>query len=284
VISALQIRMGIVLLVLALITVGFGAVVGFLLNSLLVGIGLVMIFVGIQFIFGKKIALKTLSSSTVEPDEYPELHGVVRKVSQQADIPKPDVGVTETPVKNAFAVGFGRENATVTVTTGLLEELDTEELEAVVAHEIAHIKNRDAMVMTGAGAIVVLSGFLIRNIYFLPTDSKEGIGAFLAFFLAGIVTYILSFLSIRALSRYREYSADRAASTITGDPMALAQALRKISETNAQLPREDLRDVSSHNALMFDGVDTTVSRFLRTHPPSEERIERLEEIQKEQFE
>lgn len=277
----LQIRMTIVMLLLALLTIGFGAIIGLYFQNLIFTVIFVSLMSIGQFLYSHKIALKSFGATVVEEDEYPELHRMVTRLSQQANMQKPEIAVAETSITNAFATGRSTSTATVCVTTRLIEVLNEEELEAVLAHELAHIKNKDMIVMTAAGVIAAITSMVIRyGVYFGGGRNNNNAPVIVAIFIA-ILTYIGSYLLMMALSRYREYSADRGAVSITGNPMALASALKTISKSMDSVPKEDLRNAQGVNALMISPVKNKFSGLLRTHPSTDKRINKLQQMTKE---
>ncbi len=234
-----------------------------------------------QYFFSDKLALRSMGARKVDPEEYPELHRMVERLSQQADLPKPAVAVADTQVPNAFATGRNKKNATVAVTTGLLRTLDDDELEGVVAHELAHVKNRDVMVMTIASFLSTIAFFIVRWGWLLGGNNRQGAPVIVAI-LVSLLVWIVSFLLIRALSRYREYSADRGAAQITGKPGALASALISINSGMERVPEEDMRESAEMNAFFIFPISKGfIGRIASTHPPSEKRIERLREMERE---
>lgn len=281
----LQLRMGIVMLMLAGLAITFASVLGYVMGNIIVAIGIVTLFAILQFTFSDKLALRSMGAERVDNEQYPELHSMVNNAAQQANVPMPDVAVADTQLQNAFATGRSQDSSVVCVTTGLMKSLDDEELEAVIAHEVAHIKNRDVIVMTVAGLITMITGIIIRYSFFLnPTHGRggeKGAAAFAIIFVVSILTYIVGYVLIRALSRYREHAADRGAAKITGNPTALAEALRKIDDSMDSTPDEDLRDARGVSALMVSPVKSKISSLLSTHPETEERIERLNEMSKQ---
>ena len=234
-----------------------------------------------QYFFSDKLALRSMGAQEVDPEEYPELHRMVERLSQQADLPKPAVAVADTNVPNAFTTGRNQKNATVAVTTGLLRTLDQDELEGVVAHELAHVKNRDVMVMTIASFLSTIAFFIVRWGWLLGGNNRQGAPVIVAI-LVSLMVWIVSFLLIRALSRYREYSADRGAAVITGKPGALASALVSINSGMQRVPEEDMRESAEMNAFFIFPISKGfIGRIASTHPPSEKRIERLREMERE---
>jgi heat shock protein HtpX len=272
----LQARMVFVMFLLGLLTVGFGFILGVVMNNLIFTFVFIGLFSVMQLFFSKKIALKSAGAEKVSSEENPELHNLVSNVSQQAGVPKPTVAVSRTSMPNAFAAGRSKDDSVVCVTEGLMQRLDTEELEAVIAHEVAHIKNRDVIVMTLAGLVSAITGFIVRYAFLFGGGRRNN--NILVVLLVSVITYILSFLLIRALSRYREYSADRGAAAITGQPNALASALRKIDKSMESTPKEDMRSAQGVSALMISPVGTKLESILSTHPKTEKRIEKLNEM------
>ena len=236
-----------------------------------------------QYFFSDKLALRSMGAREVDPEEYPELHRTIDRLSQQADLPKPAVAVADTQVPNAFATGRNKSNATVAVTTGLLRTLDRDELEGVLAHELAHVKNRDVMVMTIASFLSTIAFFIVRWGWLFGGNNRQGGGApVIVAILVALVVWIVSFLLIRALSRYREYSADRGAAVITGKPGALASALVSIDGRMDRVPEEDLREEAEMNAFFIIPIRSGfIGRVASTHPPTEKRIDRLRELERE---
>ncbi len=278
---SLQIRMMIVMILLASLTIGFGAIIGLYFQNLIFTVIFVTILTIVQFLYSHKIALKSFGAKKVDENEYPELHRMVTRLSQQADMEKPTIAVAETSIANAFATGRSTSTATVCVTTSLMEVLNDEELEAVLAHELAHIKNKDMIVMTAAGVIAAITGMIIRyGVYFGGGRNNNNAPIVVAIFVA-ILTYIGSYLLMMTLSRYREYSADRGAVSITGNPMALASALQTISGSMDSIPKEDLREAQGVNALMISPVKSKLSSLLSTHPSTDKRIDKLKQMTKE---
>ncbi|MDZ5811078.1 zinc metalloprotease HtpX [Halorubrum sp. AD140] len=234
-----------------------------------------------QYFFSDKLALRSMGAREVDADEYPDLHRRIERLSQQADLPKPTVAVADTQVPNAFATGRNRKNATVAVTTGLLRSLDSDELDGVLAHELAHVKNRDVMVMTIASFLSTIAFFIVRWGWLFSGDNRQGAPVIVAI-LVSILVWIVSFLLIRALSRYREYTADRGAALITGKPGALASALMTIDGRMDRVPKEDLRQEAEMNAFFIIPIKSGfIGKLASTHPSTEKRVERLRELERE---
>ena len=237
-----------------------------------------------QFFFSDRLALYSMGARRVDADEYPRLHTMVDRLCQQADLPKPDIAVADTKMPNAFAAGRSQKNSTVCVTEGLLRTLDEEELEGVMAHELAHVKNRDVMVMTIASFLSTLAFMVVRWGWLFGGGgrNRQGGGGIVVAIVVSLVVWIASFLLIRALSRYREYAADRGAAAITGRPSALASALLKISGRMDDVPDRDLRDQAEMNAFFVIPLRSgVVGRLFSTHPPTEKRVDRLRDLEGE---
>ena len=244
------------------------------------------LFMGAQFFFSDKLALYSMGAKEVDPQEYPELHRKIERLSQQADLPKPKVAVADSRTPNAFATGRSQDSAAVAVTTGLMQMLDDEELEGVIAHELAHIKNRDVMVMTIASFLSTIAFLVVRWGWLFAGGRNRSGGqqqapVYVAI-LASLVVWIVSFLLIRALSRYREFAADRGGASITGNPSGLATALMKIDSGMEKVPEDDLRGQSEMNAFFIIPIRVGwLGRLFSTHPSTEKRIERLRNLEQE---
>ena len=278
----LRTRMVLTMLLLGALYVVFIGVLALFTDSLLLIVVVMGLFSIGQFFFSDKLALYSMGASEVSEQEYPQLHGTIGRLSQQADLPKPTVAVADTRVPNAFAAGRSRKSATVCVTKGLLQTLDDEELEAVVAHELAHVKNRDVMVMTIASFLSTLAFIVVRwGWLFGGGRNRNGGGQVIVAIAVSFVVWVVSFLLIRALSRYREYAADRGAASITGKPGALASALLAIDGRMDRVPKEDLRDQAEMNAFFILPIRSGfIGRIASTHPPTEKRVERLRELER----
>jgi len=235
-----------------------------------------------QWYFSDTIAMKAMRAREVTPEQAPELHGVVDRLCALADMPKPRVAVADTDIPNAFATGRTPNHSVVCVTTGLLRRLDGEEVEGVIGHELAHVAHRDVSIMTVASTLGVIAGLIMRwGLYFGGGGrDRNSAAVFLFVWLASIAVYLLSFLLTRALSRYRELSADRAAAYLTGRPSSLASALTKISGDMARIPTRDLRRTEPVSAFLFAPSlnKKSLTALFSTHPTLEQRLEQLARV------
>jgi heat shock protein HtpX len=279
----LRARMALTMFLLVALYVGFIGVLLLTDASTVLIVGVMSLFLAGQFLFSDRLALYSMGASRVDEQESPELHATVQRLSQQADIPKPDVAVADTRAPNAFATGRSRTNAVVCVTRGLLETLDRDELEGVIAHELAHVKHRDVAVMTIASFLSTVALIVVRWGWLFVGDRRDqGALPAIAAILVSLLVWIISYVLIRALSRYREYAADRGAAIITGQPSALASALMKINERMDRVPEEDLRDQAEMNAFFIVPVSKGfIATLARTHPPTEKRVDRLQALERE---
>ncbi|MEV8514878.1 zinc metalloprotease HtpX [Dactylosporangium sp. NPDC051484] len=283
-------RMALTVFLLGLVYVAFVAVLVALLKS---WVAIVLIAGGVlavQYWCSDRIALVAMRAQVVDPRQQPRLHGIIDRLCAAADMPKPRVAVAGTDLPNAFATGRNTERAVVCVTTGLLRRLDTDELEGVLAHELSHIAHRDVVVMTIASFLGVLAGMLTRFMFYSQLfggrrrDGDQTYLLVIMTMLVSAVVYTLSFLLIRALSRYRELAADRAGATLTGRPSALASALTKVTGEIARIPTRDLRTAQAFNAFFFTpaiGARPSLSTLLSTHPSLRQRLDQLAEISAE---
>ncbi len=282
--TGLQARMFLTMFLLAIVYLAF---IAFLLTAGVGTVGIVVfaaLFLFIQYFFSDRLVLWSMGGRLVSEKEEPELHEIVTRLSQLADLPKPRIAIVKSSVPNAFATGRSKNNAVVAVTTGIMHQLDRRELEAVLAHELSHIKNRDVLVITIASFLSTVAFFLVRNLLFFGMMGRDrrDMGSMVIVWIVSVLVWLVSLLLIRALSRYREFSADRGSAIITGQPGHLASALMKISGVMGRLPKDDLRRVEGMNAFFIVPAvsgDTLMSLF-STHPRVEQRIARLEEMQR----
>jgi heat shock protein HtpX len=242
----------------------------------------------VQFFASDKIALATMGVKEVSPAQEPELHGIIERLCVQADLPKPKVGVIETSMPNACAMGRSKKSATVCATRGILELLSPAELEGVLAHELTHVLNRDVMVMTLASFFATLASLIAQFTLFFGGGFGGGYGRsrdeeeeIMLVLLASVIVYAISFLLLRALSRYREFAADRGSAVLTGRPSALASALLKISGTMERVPTQDLRKTEGMSAFFILPARTKKSlmNIFADHPPLEQRLAALEKFE-----
>jgi heat shock protein HtpX len=249
-------------------------------------------FLLVQYFFSDKLALFAMHGKVVSEQEAPELHGVIDRICAMSDMKKPRVAVADTDVPNAFATGRNQDNAVVCVTTGLLRRLETTELEGVLAHELAHVAHRDVAVMTIASFLGILAGLLTRfglewglwgGFSNRSRNDNDQSGAMVLLVVIGVsaAVYAISFVLTRALSRYRELSADRSAAVLTGQPSALASALTKVTGEMARIPTKDLRAAEPFNAFYFAPAFSkgfSISSLFSTHPSLDKRLAQLASI------
>ncbi|MBI4682120.1 MAG: zinc metalloprotease HtpX [Nitrospirae bacterium] len=245
---------------------------------------LIMAF-GINFItywFSDKIVLKMYKAKPVNESEAPELYNMVRRLSQRAQLPMPKVYIMEQDQPNAFATGRNPEHGVVAVTTGIMRILTREELEGVLAHELAHIKHRDILVSTVAAAIAGAISYLAQMAQWAMifgggrSDDDEG-GSPIASIVMMIVGPIAAMLVQMAISRSREYGADAGGARIAGNPMYLSSALKKLDMASKQIPM-NANPATSHMFIVNPLTGGGILKLFSTHPPMEERIARLESM------
>jgi heat shock protein HtpX len=283
--TGLQIRMTFVFFLLGLLYVGLVAA---LLTSGVNGVTVAIIAGGlaaVQLFGGDKLALRAMGGREVTPAEAPELHAMIERLCIQADLPKPKVAVADNRMPNAFALGRGPKSATVCATTGIMELLSPAELEGVMAHELTHIGNRDVLVMTLAGFFATIAAYIVQFGFLFGGgggygDDDDNPSA-MVLILVSLVVYVVSFFLMQALSRYREFAADRGAAVITGRPSALASALMRISSGMDRIPKQDLRASSELSAFYFfpPAAKSAIGGLFATHPPMEKRIEALQRLE-----
>ncbi|MGH2543925.1 MAG: zinc metalloprotease HtpX [Ardenticatenaceae bacterium] len=279
----LQMRMFVTIALLVLLYLAFMAVMfAYGVDSLLI-FAIAAVLLGAQYFFSDKLVLASAGAREVAAQEAPELHALIDRLVQAANLPKPKVAMINSDVPNAFATGRSPSHAAVAVTRGLLDTLDRAELEAVLAHELAHVKNRDVMVITIASFFATVAQFVLRWGMWGGMGrrgrDREG-GSFAIVLVASIAVWIVSFFLIRALSRYREFAADRGAALLTGSPAALQSALLKISGKMNRVPQRDLREVEALNAFFIIPTDVkqSIFEFFSTHPSLDKRLTYLDRI------
>jgi heat shock protein HtpX len=243
----------------------------------------------LQLFSSDKIALFSMGARVVQPGDSPQaqrLHAIIERLCIQANLPKPRVAIAQTPMPNAFAVGRSPKNATVCATSGILELLPDSELEAVLAHELTHVQNRDVLVMTIASFFASIAAFITQVGFFFggafdERDNNSG-PAFIVVILVSALVYVVSWLLLQALSRYREFAADRGSAIITGRPSALISALMRIDGAMNRIPQRDLRAASGELAAFYifpPKVKQTAASLFSTHPPLEARIAALQRLE-----
>jgi heat shock protein HtpX len=281
--TGLQVRMTVVMFLLGLLYVGFVVV---LLGSGVNGATVAIIAGGlalVQLFASDKLALAAMGARKVSPQEAPQLHAMIERLCVQADLPKPNIAVVNTRMPNAFALGRSPKSATVCATTGIMEMLSPAELEGVMAHELTHVANRDVLVMTLASFFATIAAYIVQFGFFFggSAGDDDDNPSFFVLLIASLVVYVVSFLLMQALSRYREFAADRGAALITGRPSALASALNKISSGMHQIPQRDLRATSELQAFYIfpPGVGKSIAGLFATHPPLEKRIAALQRLE-----
>jgi heat shock protein HtpX len=280
--TGLQFRMLLTMFLLGLLYVAF---VGALFSAGASAVVMLVVVGGLslsQLFLSDKLALSAMGAKEVSPEEAPGLHAMIERLCIQADLPKPKIAVADTDVPNAFAMGRSQKSATVCATTGIMTKLSPAELEGVMAHELAHVKNRDVLIMTVASFFASVAAMIMQFAFFFGGgDDDDGAPAVIVVLIASFVVYILSFFLMLALSRYREFSADRGAAVVTGRPSALSSALMKISGAMENVPRQDLREAERMNAFFIvpTSVKGAIQTIFSTHPPMEKRIERLQTLE-----
>jgi heat shock protein HtpX len=281
---------------LGLLYVAFAVALFYLLN---VGLGAMLVIVigiaALQYWTSDKLALAASGAKIVTPEEAPDLHAMVERLCALADLPKPRVAVIPTDVPNAFATGRSPKHAAIAVTQGLWRRLEPQEVEAVLAHELSHVANRDVLIMTVASFFAMLAAMLTRFGLYAGMWGGGGFGGgnrnnnnnqvpvWLIVFAVSVVTYAISFILIRTISRYREYAADRGSALITGAPENLMSALQKIASGITQIPQRDLREVAGMNAFFIVPTNwrQQVGELFMDHPPLEKRLAALSQIARE---
>jgi heat shock protein HtpX len=278
--AGLQARM---LLTIFLLGVVYVVLMAALFASGASGITIALVAAGLfvfQLTAAEKLGLRAMGAEEVSPKEAPELHAMVERLCVQADLPKPRIAIMRTSMPNAFAMGRSKKASTVAVTTGIMEILSPAELEGVLAHELAHIRHRDVVVMTIVSFFASIASMILQFGFFFGGGDDDENPGFLALLLVSLAVYVVSFFLMSALSRYREFAADRGAAEITRRPSALSSALMKISGTMQRIPEQDLR-AHSELAAFYIARPSTKSLFalFSTHPPMDKRIAALEALE-----
>lgn len=242
-----------------------------------------------QWWFSDSLAMSAMRAVVVTPEQAPQLHALVDRVCAMADMEKPRIGIADSDVPNAFATGRTPSRSVIVVTTGLLRRLDQEELEGVLAHELSHVAHRDVTVMTVASFTAILAGFMARSVMWSSMGRNRDQNTallFLVVMIVSVLVYFISFILMRALSRYRELGADRGAALLTGRPSALARALQKISGDMAAIPTRDLRQMEPVSSFAFapalvKGGGFSLESIMATHPSLDKRLAQLARISAE---
>lgn len=278
-------RMGLTLFLLGLLYVAFMAALIVLLKSWVLVVVIAAAMLGAQYWYSDRIAMYAMRGRLVSREEQPQLHGILDRLCASADMPKPRLAVSDMDMPNAFATGRNADHAVLCVTTGLQRRLEPEELEGVLAHELSHVAHRDVAVITIASFLGVIAGLIVRFAFYSQMfggrrDQNTAV-VFLGVMGVSALVYAISFVLIRALSRYRELAADRAAALLTGRPSALASALTRLESDIARIPTKDLRTAQAFNAFYFIpalGAGAVVGRLFSTHPTLEQRLDQLAKI------
>jgi heat shock protein HtpX len=243
-----------------------------------------------QWYFSDKLVLWSSGAKLVTRDQFPELHDLVERIVARNNLPKPKIAVINMRMPNAFATGKGPKTSVVAVTTGLMDILDAEELEGVIAHELTHIRNRDVLVLTLASLFSTVAWYLMQFGFYgglysggmgYSGNRNNSGGAMIIVIAVALLTWVISFLIIRAISRYREFSADRGSAQMTGKPIKLANALLKISGTMKNIPTRDLRQEEGLNAFFIVPAlsGSTIGNLFSTHPPVQKRVQKLMDME-----
>jgi heat shock protein HtpX len=280
----LEARMVVTMFLLAAVYLLFLASLAYLQTPMGFTLIFIGLFMGLQYYYSDRLVLWSMNAKVVSEAEEPALHQTITRLCAMADLPKPKIAIVRTPMPNAFATGKGPNSAVVAVTTGLMDRLNQGELEAVLAHELSHVKNRDMTVLTIASFLSTAAFYLVRySLYFGNFgNNRKGGNNIIIVWIISIAVWVVSFLLIRVLSRYRELAADRGAAMVTGNPANLISALMKISDTMPRIPTDDLRKVEGMNAFfIIPAVSGSVMNLFSTHPTMEKRIAELEKIQRE---
>jgi heat shock protein HtpX len=292
--TQLSLRMFLTGGLLGLLYVFFALALFYAANFQLVPVLVIVVGLAVvQYWTSDKLALKASGARIVTPEEAPDLHQMVERLCAMADLPKPRVDVIPTDVPNAFATGRNPKNSAVAVTEGLWRRLDPPEVEAVLAHELSHIANRDVLIMTLASFFAMVAALITRWGMYMGMfggfgggrrdNNNNGVPVWLVIFVVSIVTYVLSYVLIRTISRYREYAADRGSALITGAPENLMSALQKIASGITLIPQRDLREVAGMNAFFIVPTNwrQQVGELFMDHPPLEKRLAALSQIARE---
>jgi heat shock protein HtpX len=307
-------RMGATMFLLGLVFAGFGAGIvyiimlyatrhhgssfsgaAFVTFAAIIGVGSALA----SYYWSDRIALSTSGAQLVSPNDSPEaarLHAIVDRLCAMANMPKPRVAIAPTMMPNAFATGRSSKVAVLCATQGIMQRLDNNELEGVLSHEMSHVAHKDVAVMTVASLLGVIAALMVRFAFYSELfgggrrggNNNQNALLLVPIMVLSLVTYVVSFLLIRMLSRYRELSADRSGALLTGQPSALASALVKVTGDMGRIPLRDLREAEPLNAFFFapaiarkPGQQGGLSTLFSTHPPLERRLAELDKIAKQ---
>jgi heat shock protein HtpX len=282
--------MFVTMFLLSAVYLGFIAVLFYVGTDFITIAIIAAVMLGAQYFFSDKLVMLSMGAKEVDARQAPELHAMIERLAAFADLPKPKIAIVQSDIPNAFATGRNPGNAVVAVTTGIMQRLTEPELEAVLGHELSHIKNRDVMVITLASFFATVAQFMMNSLMWMglfgghrDREDRGGGGAIMLVYLASIVVYFISFLLISALSRYRELAADRGGASLVGSPSRLASALVKISGVMQMIPQEDLRQVESMNAFFIVPAlsGESLAGLFSTHPSLQERLTRLKRMEQE---
>ena len=250
--------------------------------------GIVGVMLVVQYYMSDRLILMSTGAKQVSAEQEPALHRMIKTLADRYEMPMPRVAIIDTAIPNAFATGRNPKNALVAVTTGIQQRLSERELQAVIGHELAHVANRDMRVLAIANFLVTLTSFLMTMLFWnmlfggMGRRRSGGGGGIMMVYMVTIIVYFIGQLLVLALTRYREYGADHTGAEISGDPGALADALEKISGTVANIPDKDLRKLQTANAFLIIPAALKGQgsmHLFSTHPPLEERIRRLRELE-----
>ena len=265
----------------AIIGFAIGWFLGDPLLYTIIAVVIAAIFNITAFLYSDKFVLAATGAKLVSPNEHPKLHAIVERVAREAGIPKPKVAIINKSIPNAFATGRSPNKAIVAVTDGLLKTLSEDEIEAVIGHEIAHIKHRDTLIMTLAATIAGAIGYLAfigRTAFFFGGARDRDEGLSLILLLAMILAPIAAMFIQLAISRANEYRADEGAAFITKRPLSLARALSKIEMAVRRRPLSDVSPATSPLWIVNPIRGDSLAELFSTHPPTEKRIARLKRI------
>lgn len=289
--SGLVARMVLSFAILGLLYIVFLSVLAYIGLGFLPITIIALIMIMAQWYFSDKIVMWSAGAKVVTREQFPELHNLVERIVARNNLPKPKIAVINSRMPNAFATGKGPKSSVVAVTTGLMDTLNTEELEGVIAHELTHIRNRDVLVLTLASLFSTVAWYLMQfgfygGLYgggmgYGGNRNNNSAGAMIIVIAVALLTWVVSFLIIRAISRYREFAADRGSAQMTGKPIELANALMKISGTMKNVPTRDLRQEEGLNAFFIVPAlsGSTIGNLFSTHPPIQKRVQKLMEME-----